>query len=483
MAHSRYDMKRLLKLIGIIIFIALAGSWIVFHFILKQRPFADAAGYFKQAERRKLAPDAAGHWKHSLAALDALARDHRPFFPVSETYDPDAYRRWCEEAEERGRNRDPLYPAFTRNERYGWPAALQGRGWTLYALDPIVWAAPSVAIIEPGRSAETAYLVRQAIEILRGPAAWRDQVFEEGAGDPMIENMLWKASLLIAEGLYGLMTGDGEIYRPEMQALARDLYRQQKENLSLPLGKGWVGGVCCRSGWWLAQCNALGALGLELYDRLYGRDEELEVKIGEAFRRDFLAFVKKEMTDPKTGLLYRAWHPSGPLQADTATSDFASLLSAFALHPFDAEFAAGLYRRARPRHLKSSPLGSGEFVAEAEIADLLPGEGADCLGLDGGAGANLFLAWAATREFGDKRIFNAINQWFTDEARPYLSGGEIRFDETNPGPSPFPGYSAGRILNMMSGWWLLGKVHLGWKTILDHDWSKNRDANGRMLNQ
>jgi hypothetical protein len=476
-------MKRLLQLLGLILFIALVGSWIVFQFILRQRPFARAEVYFRQAEKHALTADSAGHWKHVLEALDSLSRSHQPFFPLSGTYDPGVYRAWCAQAVERGRRLDPLYPAFTRNEHYGWPAALQGRGWTLYALDPIVWAAPSIAIIEPGRSAEAADAVRRAIDILRSPAAWKDQVFDEAGGDPMVDNLLWKSSLLIAEGLYGLMTGDRETYRPEMEALARDLFQKQRDNLSRPIGQGFSGGECCRSGWWLAQCNALSALGLEFYDRLYGTDAETGTLIGEGFRRELLAFLKKEMIDPRTRLPYRAWHPTGPLQAEQATSPFAGLLAAFALRPFDDAFASDLYRRSRPHHLKSSPLAKGEFLAEAEIPDLLPGEGADCLGPGGGTGASFFVAWAATREFEDKRIFNAVNQWFTDEARPYFSGGEIRFDETNPDPSPIPGYSAGRLLNMMSGWWLLGKVHVGWKTILDHDWSQNRDPSGRMLNR
>lgn len=476
-------MKRLLQLLGIILFIAVVASWIVFHFILRQRPFGRAEVYFRQAERHALAADSLGHWKHALGSLDALSRSHQPFFPLSGGYDPAMYRAWCEQAKERSRPLEPLYPAFTRNEDYGWPAALQGRGWTLYALDPIIWAAPSIAIIEPGRSAEAADAVRRAIEILRGPGAWKDQVFDENGGDPMVDNLLWKASLLIAEGIYGLMTGDPETCRSEMEFLARSLARAQRENLLRPIGSGYAGGECCRSGWWFAQCNALAALGLEFYDRLYGRDAAAGEKIGESFRRDLLAFLKKEMIDPETRLPYRAWHTVGPLQAERETSPFAGLLAAFALSPLDRDFADDLYRRSRPHHLKSSPLGRGEFLSEAEIADILPGEGADCLGPGTRTGASFFVAWAATREFEDKRIFNAVNQWFTDEARPYFSGGEIRFDETNRSPSPLPGYSAGDLLDMMSGWWLLGKVHVGWKTILDHDWSRNRDPAGRLRNR
>ena len=45
--------------------------------------------------------------------------------------------------------------------------------------------------------------------------------------------------------------------------------------------------------------------------------------------------------------------------------------------------------------------------------------------------------------------------------------------------SAIAGYTTRNILNMLSGWWLFAKVHLGWKTIFDHDWSQNRDSPGR----
>jgi hypothetical protein len=59
---------------------------------------------------------------------------------------------------------------------------------------------------------------------------------------------------------------------------------------------------------------------------------------------------------------------------------------------------------------------------------------------------------------------------------------EIRFDhDENDDPTDVPGFTMGKLFNMFSGWWLLGKVHLGWETIFTHDWSKHRDQDGRLL--
>jgi len=61
---------------------------------------------------------------------------------------------------------------------------------------------------------------------------------------------------------------------------------------------------------------------------------------------------------------------------------------------------------------------------------------------------------------------------------PYCRQGEIRFDETNPQPSGIPGFTTGRLFN---GRWLYANAHVGWNTIFEHDWARNRTPEGRPL--
>jgi len=87
----------------------------------------------------------------------------------------------------------------------------------------------------------------------------------------------------------------------------------------------------------------------------------------------------------------------------------------------------------------------------------------------------------ASREFDDPATFDQIHRFLVNLMHPYYRQAEVRFDETNPEPSGLEGFTTGQLMNMFNGWWLFAKVHVGWKTILEHDWSRHRDRDGRPL--
>ncbi len=108
--------------------------------------------------------------------------------------------------------------------------------------------------------------------------------------------------------------------------------------------------------------------------------------------------------------------------------------------------------------------------------------GAEMPGMIGESALNTYLVLVASREHDDMKTFDMINEMLTTLTHPYYRQGQLRFDETNEDPSGIPGFSEGQMLNMNSGWWLLGKTHVGWDDILNHNWSENRDVNGFVLN-
>ncbi|MFQ5854322.1 MAG: hypothetical protein ACE5LU_01575 [Anaerolineae bacterium] len=477
-------MRRFVKWGALVLVVAVLAAFGSFEFVLKQKPFATADDYWVQLGRHELTPDVVAQWDYVLGTVDSISHLQKPYFDVPDPYDTTMFKRWVEENKDDEVQLRKVYYAFSNDPDYGWPQATQGVPWML-AIAPITWAAPSVAIIEPGRSAEAAFVVREFIEVLRSPAGWKDYAIDEGWGDPFYYNMQWKGPLLIAEGLYTLMTGDKKRYGPEMRALAHSLYETHLGNLSNPMGEGYSAGVVCEPNHWFPQCNSMGILGLQLYDKAFGVDPKYNVLIGEAYRKGVIEFLKQEMTDPNTGMIYRRWHPYGPQQADKDLSGFSNIFVAMMLRRFEPEFTENMYQHVRSRYIRRLPLGIGAFmleVPERDVYNQLVNRGADLPGMIGESAINIFLAMGATREFDDKETFDLINEFLTNVTHPYYRQGELRFDETNEEPSGIEGFTVGQLFNQYSGWWLFGKVHLGWETILNHDWSQNRDADGRLLN-
>jgi hypothetical protein len=472
-----------LILLTLVLAVAVLGS-ITFEFVLKQEPFATAEEYWAQLENHRLTLDVRGHWNYVLSTVDVISYSQAPYFDVPDPYDPGIFKRWIEEHGDDPLALERVYQSFYETGDWGWAPSLRGIPWVQAAI-PIIWAAPSVAIIEPGRTAEVAFVIRELIELLRSPAGWMDYSIIQGWGDPMVRNVQWRAPLLIAEGLYALITGDKEAYCPETVALARGLYEEMLENLKLPLGEGYCGGVACEPNHWFPQCNAMAVLGLAIYDQVYGPDEKHGLLIGEEYRKHYMQFIREHMSDPETGLVYRRWHPFGPQQADKDLSGFANIMVALLVNAFEPEFASNLYEQVRLRYIRRYPFGIGAFmleVPERGIRGEVQNPGAWQPGMLGETYLNVFLAWAASREFDDPETFDGINCFLTNLAHPYFLQAEVRFDETNPDPAGIDDYTVGQLLNMYSGWWLFAKVHLGWRTILEHDWSQNRDADGRPLN-
>jgi|Deesub1362A_J573_1020465.scaffolds.fasta_scaffold00132_2 hypothetical protein len=478
-------MKTLLKWsIGIFILVIVI-AFLVFQFYLKQEPFADADDYWAQLERHQLTPDVEGHWNYTLGMIDAIAYSQKPYFPLpKEPYDKEMFSRWVERYGYDKERLKRVYYAFSNDMDYGWPSELQGVPWML-AIMGYVYAAPSVAIIEPGKTAEAAYVLRELINVLRSPAAWMDFSIKQGWGNPLIELAQWKGPLLITEGLYALVSGDKETFGPEIRAFAQDVYESQMRNLKLPYGKGFSGGIVCEPNQWFPQCNMMVILGLKLYDKVYGVDPKYKKSLGEEYLRNYMKFLKEYMTNPRTGMIYRRFHPYGPQQVDKGFSGFTNIYTILNLHPFAPEHTENIYRNITDRYIKRAPLGLGSFmleIPERDIFQRMVNRGAGMPGMFGESALNLYFLWAATREFDDRKTFNEIHALLTNLTHPYYRQAEIRFDETNGDPTGLGDYTIGQILNMYSGWWLYAKTHVGWKTTLEYDWARNRDKYGHPLN-
>jgi hypothetical protein len=231
-------------------------------------------------------------------------------------------------------------------------------------------------------------------------------------------------------GLYQLMSGD-ERFSGEYTWLTQQIVKEMREHHSL----GRYDGANCQPNHYFVQCNSISLLSLHVYDKLYGTNyTENEV-------RWTLDFIRRRMTDPETGLYWMQYHP----MHDTVERYLSGYTNAWAmvvLRPLDPDYNNGLYPVWKRIFVKE--IGPYAYVRE------FPEGGTSEM-------ATGFGLWAA-KEFGDVPLFtklrNSIDKfgrlaWAPDMAmRVYRKG-----DNT---------LSNGSMLSF--------KTHMGWETILNHDW-------------
>ena len=238
--------------IMVFVLIALLATFLYIEFGLKQKPFANYEDYDAQLEKHEVTDDVVGQWNYGMRTITNLVYTEKPFFDFGEPYRSEKYTEWCDKYRYEAEVLDRQGHDFYGDADYGWPKEMRGGGWR-YAIEPWGYAMPSLAIIEPERTREVAYNLRNAASAHRNPSMWMDYAIFEQWGTPLRDNMQWTGPQLILEGLYTLVSGDREFFDEDMKVLARNLYRDNLENLSKPVGDWYSAGVCCEPDQWFAQ--------------------------------------------------------------------------------------------------------------------------------------------------------------------------------------------------------------------------------------
>lgn len=188
------------------------------------------------------------------------------------------------------------------------------------------------------------------------------------------------------------------------------------------------------------------------------------------------------MQNPDNKMLRASFHPSMDL-ADKSDSAYASAFVASMLKQWDPEWAQELYNAVRDNYMGNYEYDMGAYVLES-LPESAKGKLKDISsvaepGMLGEGALAIALMYVASRDFNDAEVFNGINKTITNITRPKWVESEIRSSDDEP--SGIPGFTTGNLYNMFQGWALFAKVHLGWETIIDYDWSKNRDSQGRLM--
>ncbi len=317
----------------------------------------------------------------------------------------------------------------------GWNEDLQF-AWR-YSIAFSSYGLPSICLIDPKNADMTRYTMGLMVKMMKSKKIWKDWE-EAGFGEDPIshQNIMYKGHLNLMYGLYQLMSGDDRFSR-EYAWLTGQIVREMREHHS----QGLYEGANCQPDHYFVQCNSISLLSLHIYDKLYGTNyTENEVKWT-------LDFLRKRMTDPETGLYWMEYHPLQDT-VERYLSGYTNAWSMVVLRPLDPDYHDGIYPVWKRIFVKEI----GPYAYVREFPEGGPSEMATGFGL-----------WAA-KEFGDVELFtklrNSVDKlgrlgWKSDSAMWVYKKG----DNT-----------------LSNGSTLSFKVHVGWQTILNHDWTSERPA-------
>ncbi|WP_141735635.1 linalool dehydratase/isomerase domain-containing protein [Oligoflexus tunisiensis] len=316
----------------------------------------------------------------------------------------------------------------TGEEFKGWDESQQDK-WK-YAIAFLAYGMPSMAMIKPDEAPMAAYYLSVMIHKMKAKKVWSDWQRHGFGDDPICkDNLMYKGHLNLMYGLYQLMTGSDR-YAKEFTWLTQKIVEEIEQSKEGPYR-----GVACEPDRYFVQCNAVGLLSLEIYDRIYGtpyaKYEGAEV----------MQFVRERLIDPETGLYREAYHPSHDL-AIPYLSGSTNAWTMVMLRPFDKEYQAKIY----PKWKKIFVREYGPFAAVRESRHGGPSRLATLFGM------------LAAKEFGDQELFGRLRN--TVDLGGFLhqdtERGYLRYGTANN--------------TMLNGLVLSFKLHVGWQRILDHTW-------------
>ncbi|GAA6137349.1 hypothetical protein NBRC116583_10960 [Arenicella sp. 4NH20-0111] len=307
-----------------------------------------------------------------------------------------------------------------------------------YSIAFAAYGIPSLIMIDPDNRTRYQALMDTMIWKMKSKRVWSDFTERGFGSDPItVQNIMYKGHLNLMYGLYQLATNDTR-YELEYTWLTKQLVEEMRIH-----HRGEYEGVTCEPGAWFVECNAIGMMSLLVYDHLYGtRYTENEVQWS-------IEFIERRMSDPETGLFYRAYLPNHDL-VKKQLSGYANAWILSFLNPFLGDEFKSVYPSFKDTFVEQ--FGPYAAVKERESGD--PDQV-----------AQIFAMWAA-KEHKDVELFNklrnSIDKFGGLGADPQNDG--LAYDDPNS--------------VLINGVILASKVHLGWEAIFEYAWpslDKTRD--------
>ena len=245
-------------------------------------------------------------------------------------------------------------------------------GLTRYLVAGTAYATAAVAERSPAYRAPYVETLRRAVEKMLHYRSWKEWMNNYGSDPLAKDNLMFKGFLFYMMALYQRAAGDS---RYETPVTLRDLegrtfstsIKTLAEKLSVEASKAVDGkgaqhhGIACEPGQVFVICNTQHRVGYLIYDRLNGTSYS-------AATSHWLAWIRKNMVDPKTGLTYFMYRPDQPpgKQYNTSLSGLYNSITIVYLDALDSQWAASLYPKYKKYFVAAdgdSPNGQGTAVA------------------------------------------------------------------------------------------------------------------------
>lgn len=299
-----------------------------------------------------------------------------------------------------------------------------------YAISFAAYGMPSAMLIDPDNADQYRVAMDNMIWKMKSKKVWRDFTDWGFGSDPItVQNIMYKGHLNLMYGLFQLSTGDLR-YSREYTWLTQQIVKEM--NLH---HQGFYEGNTCEPNAWFVECNVIGMLSLHIYDKLYGTQytkNQVQWSVD---------FIMERMRDKDTGLFYRNYVPNH----DVVRTQIKGYTNAWVLS-FMNVFEPDEMKKSYPSFKEHLTLQYGPYAA----ARLAINHQQDQI-------AQIFALWAA-KEFNDVELFGKLR----NAADKF---GKLDFDKTTGGL-----VYAGENNTIINGVILGSKLHLGWSTLLNHDW-------------
>ncbi len=320
--------------------------------------------------------------------------------------------------------------SFTGDEFKGWDTDAQLL-WR-YGIAFGAYAMPSIAMISPAHGDRAKLCLKHMIQKMKSKKVWGDWVAYGMGDDPISEgNIMYKGHLNLMYGLFQLISGEEDFSR-EYTWLTEKIVAEMRKHHE----EGKHEGADCEPGRYFAQCNSISLLSLKIYDQLYGTN------YAEVEARWTIDFIKEKMTDKEFGF-YLKMYQSDMQFCNPMRSGYTNAWTMAFLRPFEPEYNESLYPVWKDIFVKT--IGPYAYVKEDPNAGPSP--------------LATMTGMMAAKEFGDIELWNKLRNSIDKDI--YQSGESYHY------------VYKGINNHIYNGPLLWTKVHVGWQTILAHDWEGN----------
>ena len=317
--------------------------------------------------------------------------------------------------------------SFTGDEFKGWDIEEQLL-WR-YGIAFGAYAMPSIAMISPEHADRAKMTLKHMIDKMKSKKVWGDWTAYGMGDDPIsVGNIMYKGHLNLMYGLYQLISGD-ETYSVEYTWLTDKIIEEMRKHHA----EGRHEGADCEPGRYFAQCNSISLLSLMVYDKLY------DTNYADVEARWTIDFIKEKMTDSDYGF-YLKMYQSDVRFCNPMLSGYTNAWTMAFLRPFEADYNESLYPVWRDHFTQSI----GPFAYVKEDPEAGPSPLATMTGM------------MAAKEFGDPKLWSKLRNSIDRDIYQKTDSYHYLYKGVNNA--------------IYNGPLLWTKVHVGWQTILDHDW-------------